>query len=476
MRNRWLIGGAWSGDHAAEWLEVKDPASDACITRVPVGGPLQATAAVDAAEETLREWRATPSAHRADCLDAAAELLLKHQSALAHVMTQECGKPLTEAVGEVRYSADYFRSAAEQARSLQDESIDSHRPGVRAVAVSEPLGVCAAITPWNFPLAMLARKAAPALAAGCTMVAKPAEETPLSALALGELLLEAGVPHGALNVIVGDPEAIAATWLADKRVRKLSFTGSTEVGRLLMRGAADQLIRCSLELGGHAPFIVLAKADLAAAVQGAMASKFRNAGQTCICPNRFLVHQSLAVEFTAALAMAASELVVGSGLDAATQMGPLINDQAVAKVKAHVHDALQNGAHLVSGGRTLALSGRPDRFFMPTVLSHCTTDMLCFRQETFGPLAPIMAFEDIAHAVAIANATPWGLASYVYGPPAEAERVGRSLECGVVGVNESTPSSAYAPFGGTKWSGFGREGGRWGVQEYISTKYLAVRD
>lgn len=476
MRDRWLIGGEWTDAGARTWLEVRDPASDDVVARVPVAGAAEATRCVQTAARALPAWRATAPAERAAVLDAGAHGLLAGLDRLARIVTLECGKPLAEAQGEVRYAADYLRSAAEQARALCDEPFDPRRPGVRAVAVREPVGVCAAITPWNFPIAMLARKAAPALAAGCTMVAKPAEETPLSAFAFGEVLASAGLPAGVFNAIAGDAPAIASTWLADGRVRKLSFTGSTEVGRLLARAAADQLVRCSLELGGHAAFIVLPGADLEAAVQGAMTAKFRNAGQTCICPNRFLVHRSLAGAFAARLALAAIDLGVGPGLDPATRVGPLVNDAGVRKVRAHVSDALERGARLVCGGETRALANRPDRFFEPTVLADCHPEMLCFREETFGPVAPIMAVADADHAVQVANASPWGLAGYVFGPAADAERVARSLACGVVGVNEAAPSNAHAPFGGVKWSGYGREGGRWGLDEYLTVKYLAIRD
>ena len=475
MRDRWLIGGEWTDADAHAWLEVRDPASDERVTRVPCAGAMQATRCVEAAARALPGWRSTAPTERARVLATCADRMGAALDPLARLVTLECGKPLAEAQGEVRYAADYLRSAAEQAAELSDESFDARRSGVRAVAVHEPLGVCAAITPWNFPLAMLARKAAPALAAGCTMVAKPAEETPLSALAFGDLLVQAGLPPGAFNAIVGDAPAIAAAWLADGRVRKLSFTGSTEVGRLLARAAADQLVRCSLELGGHAAFIVLPGADLDAAVQGAIAAKFRNAGQTCICPNRFLVHRPVASEFAARLALAASELGVGPGLDPATRIGPLINDAGVEKVRRHVEDALARGARLVCGGETRALPNRPDRFFEPTVLADCHPEMLCFREETFGPVAPIMAIADAEQAVQVADSSPWGLANYVFGPAAEAERVARALACGVVGVNEAAPSNAHAPFGGVKWSGYGREGGRWGIDEYLTVKYLAIR-
>ena len=476
MRNRWLVNGAWCDGDTGSTFDVRDPASDAIVATLPRAGATLATAAVDAASRALPTWAALPFDTRAEHLRRAADAMTAAQRELATLVTQECGKPLAEAEGEVRYAADYLRSAAEQSQALQQEVFDAHRPGVRAIAVPEPVGVCAMITPWNFPIAMLARKAAPALAAGCTVVAKPAEETPLSALAFAELMLQAGVPAGALNVVAGDAPAIGAAWLADPRVRKLSFTGSTEVGRMLMRGAAEQVIRCSMELGGHAAFIVLEGADVPAAVQGALAAKFRNAGQTCICPNRFLVHRSIAGAFTAQLALAAADLMVGPGTDPATRVGPLINDEAVRKVRNHVADALQRGARLVVGGDTRRLPNRPDRFFEPTVLADCHPEMLCFQEETFGPVAPVMSVSSADDAIRIANASPWGLAGYVFGPTAEAERVARQLACGVVGVNEPAPSNAYAPFGGVKWSGFGGEGGRWGIGEYLTTKFLAVRE
>jgi succinate-semialdehyde dehydrogenase/glutarate-semialdehyde dehydrogenase len=457
-------------------VAVRDPASDERIASLPMATAGDAADAVDAASRALGAWRETPPAERAAVLERCAEAMVRDVEALARTITQESGKPLVEARGEVRYAADYLTSAAEQARKLLDEPFDGRRAGLRAVAAREPIGVCAAVTPWNFPLAMLARKAAPALAAGCSMIAKPAEETPLSAIAFERTLTASGLPDGAFRVLVGDPGTIVSTWLADPRVRKLTFTGSTETGRLLLRQAAEQIVRCSMELGGHAAFIVLRGADLDAAVAGAMAAKFRNAGQTCICPNRFLVDRSLAGAFSARMALAASSLTLGPGIEAATQIGPLINDAGVSKVRAHVADALAQGARLVCGGATRPLPNRPDRFFEPTVLSDCHPGMLCFREETFGPVAPVMAISNEDEGVAIANASPWGLAGYVFGPPDRAEAVARRLACGVAGVNEAAPSNAYAPFGGVKWSGFGREGGRWGIDEYLTVKYLAIRD
>jgi succinate-semialdehyde dehydrogenase/glutarate-semialdehyde dehydrogenase len=475
MRDRWLIGAEAVDAAAGPPIHVRDPASDSVIATLPRAGVREAAWAMDVASRSLETWRLVPTATRAAILQRAADTLLARRDDLARVITLESGKPLLESQGEVRYAADYLRSAAEQAERLADEHLDPHRPDVGAIAVHEPIGVCAAITPWNFPLAMLARKVAPALAAGCTVLAKPAEETPLSALALADALLACELPSGVLNVIAGDAPAIASTWLADPRLRKLTFTGSTETGRLLLRGAADQVVRCSMELGGHAAFIVLPGADLDAAVAGAMAAKFRNAGQTCICPNRLLVHRSLAAPFAARLAMAASQLVVGPGTEPASNMGPLIHDDALTKVRLHVQDALDRGGRLVAGGHTLSLPHRPDRFFLPTVITACHPEMLCFREETFGPVAPIMTVGSAEEAVSVANASPWGLAGYVFGPADAAESVARRLACGVVGVNEAAPSNAYAPFGGVKWSGFGREGGRWGVREYLSVKYLAIR-
>jgi succinate-semialdehyde dehydrogenase/glutarate-semialdehyde dehydrogenase len=475
MRTQWLVAGSWLVSDLSDAIEVRDPSNDAILARLPRSGGHEAAAAADAAARSLPGWSGTPAAARASILRRAAERLTDATDSLARIITLECGKPMTESAGEVRYAAEYLRSAAEQAERLCDEPFDPRRPGVRALAIRVPIGVCAAVTPWNFPLAMLARKVAPALAAGCTVVAKPAEETPLSALAFAESLMDAGAPDGAVNVVGGDASAIVSTWLADPRVRKLTFTGSTETGRLLLRQAADQVVRCSMELGGHAPFIVLPGADLDAAVTGAMTAKFRNAGQTCISPNRFLVHRSLAAPFAARFALAASELALGPGIDPSTEVGPLIGDEGVAKVRRHVADALAQGARLVCGGTTRHLPDRPDRFFEPTVLADCNPEMLCFNEETFGPVAPIMAISGADEAVRVANASPWGLAGYVFGPADHAERTARQLECGVVGVNEAAPSNAHAPFGGVKWSGFGREGGRWGIDEYLTVTYLAIR-
>jgi succinate-semialdehyde dehydrogenase/glutarate-semialdehyde dehydrogenase len=475
METRNLIDGRWRDSFGGDRFEVRDPATDAVIAAVPACGAAEAAAALASAHDFQPQWEAVPPSQRADRLRACASLMTRRQDALARIITLECGKPLAEGAAEVRYAADYFESAAEALLALVDAEVPMPRPGVKGVVRHRAVGVCAAITPWNFPLAMLARKVAPALAAGCTQVVKPAEETPLSAFALAELLLEGGIPPRCIHVVTGDPQAIASTWLQDGRVRKLSFTGSTQTGRMLLEQAASQLVRCSMELGGHAAFMVLEGADLEQAVRGAMMSKFRNAGQTCICPNRFLVHSSLADRFAQRLAAEASRLAIAPGLDAGAQIGPLINDAAVTKVRRHVEDAIAQGGVLLCGGRTRLLPGRPDRFFEPTVITECHPSMLCFREETFGPVAAVMSVDTTDDMVSIANSSPWGLAGYVFGPAgSDTQQVAQRLQCGVVGVNEAAVSNAQAPFGGVKWSGYGREGGEWGLAEYLATQYLAV--
>ena len=361
METRNLIAGRWTDISSSGAIEVVDPASDKVIARVPMCGASEALSALNSAYEFQPEWEATPPAQRAAVLHATAKLLVARKDALARIITQECGKPLAEAAGEVQYSADYFLCAANEIQALNEMEVALDRPDVRGVVRHRAVGVCAAITPWNFPLAMLARKIAPALAAGCTQLAKPAEETPLSAFALAEILLECGLPPQCLQVLTGDAKSIATTWLMDGRVRKLSFTGSTETGRLLLRQCAQEIVRCSMELGGHAAFIVLADADLELAVQGALQAKFRNAGQTCICPNRFLVHENIASEFTARVAVAAAQLKIAPGMEADSKIGPLIHDAAIEKVRAHVADALARGGKLVCGGRTTEIPDRPDR-------------------------------------------------------------------------------------------------------------------
>ncbi|MCE9620129.1 MAG: NAD-dependent succinate-semialdehyde dehydrogenase [Planctomycetes bacterium] len=475
METRNLIDGQWRESVSGRRFEVRNPATDEVIAAVPMCGAAEARAALDSAFAFQPEWEAEAPDHRAGILERTAALMAAKLDSLANIITLECGKPLAEARLEVQYAADYFSSAAHEIRMLRDVEAPLKRPGVRGVVRMRGIGVCAAITPWNFPLAMLARKAAPALAAGCVQLAKPAEETPLSSFALAEILLESELPPRCLHVLTGEPREIAAAWLEDGRVRKLSFTGSTETGRILLEQSAKQLVRCSMELGGHAAFLVLEDADLDLAVQGAVQAKFRNAGQTCICPNRFLVHHSIAGEFGRRVALAAASLKVAPGMEEGSQIGPLINEAAVAKVRSHVADAMARGGKILCGGKTAKLPDRPDRFFQPTVIAECNPDMLCYREETFGPVVPIMGVGSPNEAIEVANSSPWGLAGYVFGASDTARHVAEQLQCGVIGVNEAAPSNARAPFGGVKWSGFGREGGVWGLMEYVATQYLAIR-
>ena len=453
-------------------IDVRDPATGQVIGSVQDGGAHEATGALDRAASALPAWRAHAPADRAVVLRRAESLMRQSKERLASIITSENGKPLEESRGEVDYSADYLASAADEAERLHAEAIRSRRPDRRLRAIPDPVGVVGAITPWNFPLAMIARKTAPALAAGCTQVAKPSELTPLSAIAFAELLAEAGLPSGCVNIVTGDAAAISGAWFSDGRMRKLSFTGSTETGRILMHAAAQHIVRLSLELGGHAPFIVLADADIDAAVAAAMAGKFRVAGQTCVCPNRFIVHTSVHDAFAERLAAAASALAVGRGSDPATKVGPLIDDRAVAKVERHIADAVAGGGRVLCGGGRVLVEGCLGRFIAPTVVAGVRHDCLAFREETFGPLAPIARVDSTEAAVSLANASPWGLAAYVMTRDAAAlERVGAELRCGIVGGNVGVISDAYAPFGGCGWSGFGREGGRWGVEEYVSWTY-----
>jgi succinate-semialdehyde dehydrogenase/glutarate-semialdehyde dehydrogenase len=396
------------------------------------------------------------------------------QERLGQLMTWEQGKPLQEARGEVAYAASFIDWAAEEGKRIYGETIPASHPNKRIIVLRQPVGVCAAITPWNFPAAMITRKLGPALAAGCTLVIKPAEQTPLTALALGELCLEAGVPPGVVNIITGDPQAIGKELLENSTVRKLSFTGSTEVGRLLVKLSAQNLTRLSLELGGHAPFIVFADADLDRAVEALMVAKFRNMGQTCICANRVLVEASVHAEFSERLVAAVARLRIGCGSDEGVQVGPLIDDQAVRKVESHVSDAVSKGAKIEIGGQRTSVPGLSDRFYAPTVLSGVTKNMLIFEEETFGPVCPLLTFQTEAEAISLANDSPYGLAAYFFTKDASRlMRVAEALDYGILGVNDGSPSTAQAPFGGMKHSGFGREGGHHVMHEYLEVKYLS---
>ncbi|MBX7078743.1 MAG: NAD-dependent succinate-semialdehyde dehydrogenase [Nannocystaceae bacterium] len=457
-------------------LRVTDPGTDDTVGWVPYHGEAIAREAVDAAAAALPAWRARPPGERADCLRRFAASMLAQQRVLARQLTREQGKPLTEAMGEIAYAASFLEWSAEEGRRLAGEWYHAHHSDKRILVLRQPLGVVAAITPWNFPAAMVTRKLGPALAVGCTVVLKPAEQAPLTALALAELALQAGIPPGVFNVVTGDADAIGRAWLGDARVRKLSFTGSTEVGRLLVARAATQLTRLSLELGGHAPLLVFEDADLDAAVRGAIAAKFRNAGQTCICPNRAYVHAAVADAFVARVRDQVAGMFLGHGLDDGVQVGPLIDDDAVAKVRAHLDDARDRGATVQCGGNIVQPRfNLTHRFCEPTVLTGLDPAMAIAREETFGPVLAVQTFEDDDHAIALANDTPWGLAAYAYTRElSRALRVAEALEFGIVGLNDTAVSNAQAPFGGLKHSGWGREGGKWGVEDYVDVKYVSI--
>ena len=472
LRTRCLIGGEWVAAEDGSSFPVHNPADGALLAQVPNMGASEARKAIAAAHASWPGWRARTAHDRAAVLRRWFELVMQHQADLAALMTAEQGKPLAEAKGEIAYAASFLEWFAEEAKRVYGEVASHPQADKRIVVLREPVGVCAAITPWNFPAAMITRKVAPALAAGCTMIVKPAGQTPLSALALAVLAERAGVPAGVLNVLTGASAAIGGELTRSPLVRKLSFTGSTEVGRLLMRQCADTLKRLSLELGGNAPFIVFEDADLDAAVAGAIASKYRNSGQTCVCANRFLVHEKVYDEFAAKLTRQVRALKVGNGVGEGIVQGPLIDAAAVAKVEAHIADAVARGARVVAGGRRHALGGT---FFEPTVIVDVPATALLASAETFGPGAALFRFRDDAEAVRLANASEYGLAAYFFSRDlSRVWRVAEALECGMVGVNTGAISNEVAPFGGVKQSGFGREGSRYGMQEYQSIKYLCL--
>ena len=472
FRERCYIGGEWVGADDGALLDVTDPASGEVIARVPNMGAAETRRAIEAADRVWPAWRELTAAERGRLLRRWNDLILEHQEDLARIMTAEQGKPLAEAQGEVAYGASFIDWFADEGKRIYGDLIPQHQGGKRILVLKQPVGVCVSITPWNFPIAMITRKAGAALAAGCTMVARPASETPLSALALATLAERAGIPGGVFSVITGRSGPIGRELTSSPIVRKLSFTGSTTVGRLLMRQCADTLKKLSLELGGNAPFIVFDDADLDAAVEGAMQSKYRNAGQTCVCANRILVQDGICDTFAERLAAKVAELKVGAGTEEGVAQGPLINQDAVAKVEEHIADALGKGARLLTGGARHALGGT---FFQPTVLAGVTPDMRVAREETFGPVAPLFRFQTEAEAVAMANDTELGLAAYFYSRDlGRVWRVSEALEYGIVGVNSGIISTAVAPFGGVKQSGLGREGSRYGIGEYLEIKYVCV--
>ncbi len=473
LRDQAYIDGAWFG--AATSFPVADPASGEVLAQVPELGAAETRRAIEAADAAWPAWRALTARRRAMVLRDWFELILANADDLALLMTREQGKPLAEAKGEIIYGASFVEWFAEEGKRIYGDVIPSPAADRRLVVLKQPIGVCAAITPWNFPNAMITRKVAPALAAGCTVVIKPAEQTPLSALALAELAQRAGFPPGVFNVVTGSAAAapvIGAELTANPIVRKLSFTGSTEVGRLLMAQCAPTIKKVSLELGGNAPFIVFDDADLDAAVEGAMTSKYRNAGQTCVCANRLLVQDGIYDAFAERLAERVRALKVGAGVEQGINQGPLIDAAALAKVEALVADAVARGARVLTGGKRHERGGT---FYQPTVLADVNTGMRCAREEIFGPVAPLFRFKDEAAAIALANATEYGLAGYFYARDiGRVWRVAEALEYGIVGVNTGVISNEVAPFGGVKQSGIGREGSRYGIEDYLEIKYVCV--
>lgn len=466
------IGGKWVRADSGATLDVTNPATGEKIGIVPKMGAAETRRAIEAASAAWPMWRAKTGKERSALLRKWYELMVAHQDDLAAIMTTEQGKPLSEARGEVLYGASFIEWFAEEAKRIYGDTIPEPRPGQRIAVIKQSIGVVAAITPWNFPNAMITRKAGPALAAGCTVVIKPASYTPYSALALAELAERAGIPPGVINVVTGSASAIGGELGSNALVRKLSFTGSTEIGKELMAQSASTIKKVSLELGGNAPFIVFDDADLDAAVAGAMASKFRNAGQTCVCTNRILVQESVYDEFAAKLVAAVSTLKVADGFENGAQQGPLIDMPAVEKVEAHIHDAVSKGARVLLGGKRHAL-GRT--FFQPTVLADVTGEMDVASEETFGPVAPLFRFKTEQDAIRMANDTQYGLASYFYSRDVgRVWRVAEALEYGMIGINEGLISTEVAPFGGIKQSGLGREGSKYGIDDYLELKYLCL--
>ncbi|MFS0863990.1 NAD-dependent succinate-semialdehyde dehydrogenase [Fredinandcohnia sp. 179-A 10B2 NHS] len=467
------INGEKVGSTSGEEIEIINPATKKVIATVPRGGRDDAKKAVDAAHAAFKEWAAKTANERGQLLMKWYQLVDEHKEELGRLMTEEQGKPLKEAIGEIMYANSFISWYAEEGKRIYGETIPASHPNKRILVHKQPVGVIAAITPWNFPAAMITRKVGPALAAGCTAVVKPASQTPLTAIRLAELAGEAGIPKGVINVVTGNARAIGDSWLEDNRVRKITFTGSTEIGKLLMKGAADTVKKISLELGGHAPFIVMDDANLDKAVEGVVGSKFRNAGQTCICTNRIYVHESVADSFQEKFQKAVAGLQVGNGLDEGIDIGPLIDQAALEKVTEHIEDAVSKGAGIMYGGNRL--HDQEGYYHEPTVLVNVTDEMLCMKEETFGPLAPITTFRTEEEAIQRANNSQYGLAAYVFTENiGKAIRISEQLEYGIVGLNDGLPSVAQAPFGGFKESGLGREGGHYGIDEYIEVKYISI--
>ncbi len=466
------INGEWTGKDLDQ-LEVTNPANGRAVGTVPNGGEAEANEAIEAAHEAFQTWSQLTVYERGGYLKKLHQSILNHEEELAQIMTAEMGKPIKESRGEVGYSATFIEWYAEEGKRIYGETIPSHVGNKRMQVWKKPVGVVAAITPWNFPLAMLARKMGPALAAGCTIVIKPSSESPLSAVKLVELCEEVGFPKGVINLVTGSSSKIGKAIMENDKVRKITFTGSTEVGKTLIKQSADQVKRLSMELGGHAPLIVLDDANVDTAVKGALDSKFRNTGQTCVCANRIYVQSGIHDEFVEKFAAAVKKLKVGNGADDTIEVGPLINQSGLEKVVHHVDDALAKGAKLEAGGERISLDG--GTFYAPTVISNVDPEMIVMQEETFGPVAPIQKIESIEEAVALANDTPYGLAAYVFTESvAKGTKLIEQLNFGIVGWNDGLPSAAQAPFGGMKESGIGKEGGHEGLEAYLESQYVAI--
>ncbi|WP_342471429.1 NAD-dependent succinate-semialdehyde dehydrogenase [Metasolibacillus sp. FSL H7-0170] len=456
-----------------EQIEVINPATNKVIGTVPKGGGEEAKLAANAAHDALDSWSKLTAEERSILLQKWYQLIDENKELIGQIMTEEQGKPLAEAIGEVNYANSFISWYAEEGKRIYGHTVPSSSLVKRLLVVKQPVGVVAAITPWNFPAAMITRKVGPALAAGCTAVIKPASQTPFTAIKLIQLAHEAGIPKGVLNVVTGNAGAIVKEWMDDSRIRKITFTGSTEIGKELMAQAAKTVKKISLELGGHAPFIITKNANLKLAAEHLIKSKFRNAGQTCVCANRIYVHKDVEQEFASIFVEEVKKLKIGNGLEEGVVIGPLIDQHAVSKVKAQLKDAVDKGAVILTGGEEVADS--PGYFLEPTVISNVSDEMECMYEETFGPLAPITTFETVEEVLQRANNTPFGLAAYVFSEKiSEAVRISEGLEYGIVGLNDGLPSVAQAPFGGFKESGLGREGGLWGIEEFLEVKYISV--
>ncbi|WP_152219255.1 NADP-dependent succinate-semialdehyde dehydrogenase [Pseudomonas sp. SCB32] len=472
FRQQAYIDGSWVDADGGKTINVNNPATNEIIGTVPKMGAAETRRAIEAADKALPAWRALTAKERANKLRKWFDLMIENQDDLARLMTIEQGKPLTEAKGEIAYAASFLEWFGEEAKRIYGDTIPGHQPDKRIIVIKQPIGVTAAITPWNFPSAMITRKAGPALAAGCTMVLKPASQTPYSALALAELAERAGIPKGVFSVVTGSAGEVGGELTSNPIVRKLTFTGSTEIGRQLMAECAKDIKKVSLELGGNAPFIVFDDADLDAAVEGALISKYRNNGQTCVCANRLYVQDGVYDAFVEKLKVAVAKLNIGNGLEQGITTGPLIDSKAVAKVEEHIADAVSKGAKILSGGKPHALGGT---FFEPTILVDVPKSALVSKDETFGPLAPVFRFKDEAEVIAMSNDTEFGLASYFYARDlARVFRVAEQLEYGMVGINTGLISNEVSPFGGIKASGLGREGSKYGIEDYLEIKYLCL--